>query len=488
MNTILAIWDTLSDKDKKEFLNFLAKKNRRGDTKNSTLIKLIASGKSKDLDLLLYGKPSKGAFNALCKRVQDSLIEFVASKSFAEETSEELEVLKLLLAARIFFEQKLYQVAFKTLEKAEVLAEHIDNYALLDEIYHTKIQYSYLNPKWELTHIVKAYEHNKKLSQQDFQLTMAYARIKSELKKKTKESIQELVVKTFMEFDLKINEDLTNKSLYQLMEITATTAKLQNDFYRVSPFMIELYGVLQKKGEVPEKHKYYHLNILYLMAVTAFRNKKFESSKEFVSKIIYILDESSRAYVKGFEDKVNQLQALNEVYTGNIAGGYDLLVHGKEHTLNTQLLLLMCLFQQSEFAKAYGYFKKLNRTDNWYEKKMGWIWVLKKNIIEILLLIELDKLDMVLIRLQRFSRNFNKRLDEIGEQRVLVFMDFVKTYYENPTIAVSDEFKEQVEGSFNWIGREQEDIFVMSFYAWLKSKMENRNLYEVTLELVRVTD
>jgi hypothetical protein len=40
--------------------------------------------------------------------------------------------------------------------------------------------------------------------------------------------------------------------------------------------------------------------------------------------------------------------------------------------------------------------------------------------------------------------------------------------------------------SFNWIEAQQEDIFVMSFSAWLKSKMENKPLYETTLKLVKI--
>jgi len=484
MDTIQAIWVTLSDKNKKEFLNFIKSRNRRGDAKNIDLIKLITSEKTKNLDVVLYGKPNHGAFNALCKRVQDALIEFVASKSFAEESSEDLEVLKLLLASRIFFEQKLSKVAFKTLEKAETQAKKIDNYALLDEIYHTKIQYCYLNPKWGLSLIIADYQANKTLSQQDFLLTMAYARIKLELRKNPKQSINELVVKTFLEFDLKVNEDLTYKSLYQLMEITATTAKLQSDFYTVSPFMMELYEVLETKGKVPEKHKYYYLNMLYLMAVAHFRNKNFTSSENFISQIDIILANSPKTYVKGFDDKVTILKALNKIYTGHISEGNNLLSDSKNASLNKKLLLLMCLIQQGEFSNAYNLFKELNRTDNWYDKKMGWLWVLKKNIIEILLLIELDKLDMVLIRLQRFSRNFTKRLNDIGEKRVLVFMNLIKAYYENSDIVTSEDFKNRVENSFDWIGREQEDIFVMSFYAWLKSKMEEKNLYEVTLELV----
>ncbi len=43
---------------------------------------------------------------------------------------------------------------------------------------------------------------------------------------------------------------------------------------------------------------------------------------------------------------------------------------------------------------------------------------------------------------------------------------------------------EKVENSFDWVGTQFEDIFVMSFYAWLKSKMEQKPLYETTLNLI----
>ncbi len=109
----------------------------------------------------------------------------------------------------------------------------------------------------------------------------------------------------------------------------------------------------------------------------------------------------------------------------------------------------------------------------------------KDKHIEILLLTELDKVDLLLSRLQAFKRKFNKPLKEIGEARVLSFMGFVNDYYENPKAVTSEKFKNKVEATFDWIGPEREDIFVMSFYAWLKAKMENKNLYETTLQLVR---
>lgn len=488
MFEIKAILSTFSATDVNNFISYLKKRNRRGDTKNLLLIQYINEGRVKNIDVLLYGKSSKGAYYALCKRVLDSLIDFIASKSFEEEISDELEALKLLLASRLLFEQKLYKIALKTLNKAEIKAKDTENYSILNEIYQTKIQYAFLNKNWSLEQIILDYKKNKKLSEQDSQLNMAYAKIKLDVKKNKNESINAIVIDAFLKFDIEISKELSYKSLYQLMEITATAAKLQNDFYLAAPFMVDLYKIVEQKGIAPEKQKYYYTNILYLMAVTKFRNKEFSSSKELVSKIHRELLTSKKSFIKVFNERITILSALNETYTGNFQLGIKLLQQDSETSLNKKLLLIMCLFQQEKHSEAYKNLIHLNRTDDWYQKKMGWIWTIKKNIIEVLLLIELDKLDIVLTRLERFSKRFNTLLIKMGEERVLTFISLTKEYYEFPEIVTTDQFKNKVENSFKWIAREQEDIFVMSFYSWLKAKMEKRNLYEVTLELVNTTN
>lgn len=483
MKGIVAIISTLSTDEKQEFLLQLRRKNRRTDTKNEKLFNLIRDGKTERLDIKLYGKPSRNSFHALCKRLQDSLIDFVASKSFAGETSEELEILKLLLASRIFFEKKVLKLAFKTLENAERMAIPLDLYSILNEIYHTKIQYAHLNGKWSLEEIIATSETNMKLFQQDFQLNRAYAVIKSKLKSDERTSVKKIVQNTFSEFGIMVNEALTYKSLFQLMELIAVAAKEQSDFHSVSPFLFELYGIVHKKRSLKEKHLFYHLSILNLLAITQFRNKLFSQSMGFVDKMEFALAKDS-SYGNRFLEKLVTLKALNYNYTGQSSKAIDLLLGLKEPSLNVQLLIAMCLFQQENFSEAYQIIKKLNHTDTWYEKKMGWIWVIKKNLIEILLLTELDRLDLVLARLQQFKRKFSKLLQNKGEERVLTFVKLISTYYENPDAVVTEAFRTKVEKSFEWLGSSQEDIFVMSFYAWLKSKMENQKLYKVTLLLV----
>jgi hypothetical protein len=204
---------------------------------------------------------------------------------------------------------------------------------------------------------------------------------------------------------------------------------------------------------------------------------------DFAMEMQLEMEKDNNSYQKRFAEKLTLLKALNNNYTGNYETAIALLKDFKTDSLDVKLLIVMCLFQQGEFSEAYQIIKGLRHSDTWYEKKVGWVWVVKKNLIEILLLTELDKLDLVLLRLQQFKRKFSKQLQTRGEERVLIFVKLISRYYENPDEVVTQKFKNEVEDSFEWIGKEQEDIFVMSFYAWLKSKMERRNLYRATLEL-----
>lgn len=484
MNSIAVIISTFSEEDKKEFLSFLQKKNRRGDTKNSTLFKLIDGGKTQDLDLKLYGKPSKNAYHALCKRLQDSMIDFVASKGFAGETSEEMEVLKLLLASRIFFEHREYKIGFKTLLKAERLALELDVYSILNEIYHTKIQYAHLNSGLKLSGVIEASQENMKRFQQEQQLNMAYATIKAQMNESSQKPINDIITEAFSNFQIELGKTLTYKSLFQLMNITATAARLQSDYYPISPFMMTIYGIISEKQKMADKHLFYHIEILNLMAHTNFRLKDFEASKRFSEKMENEMLKKNGAYYKRFQEKLVVITALNQNYTGRPEKAIATLRSYPNDSLDIDLTLVMCLFQQSEFGDAYHIIKMMHHSDTWYEKKVGWIWVLKKSIIEILLLIELDKLDLILSRLQSFKRKFNIHLKDVGEERIITFMKLVIFAYDHPHLVTSETFKERVEKSFSWKEAGREDIFVMSFYAWLKAKMESKDLYETTLELV----
>ncbi|WP_298485053.1 hypothetical protein [uncultured Maribacter sp.] len=485
MNKILLIINSLSTENRQNFILWLKNKNRRGDVKNVILFNYLLKGETNALDVKLYGKPNKNAFHALCKRLQDSLLDFIATKSFEGETSEELEVLKLLVVSRLFLEQKEYKLGYNTLARAEKLASFIDHYSLLNEIYHTKIQYAHCNPLVDLNTTFKLADSNMEAFQKDFKLNMAYAEIKEKiLITKSLEKIDTIVETAFTKYKVSINASLSYKSLYQLMNITSVTAKLQRNYYRITPFIEEAYAIVNSKETLAHKHLYYHIGILQVMAMVHFRNKSFKKSMAFVAKMEKEMLKNKKAYYKRFLADVTVLKVLNYNYTGNFNKALQILSKNKTEALDIQLIHTMCFFQQNRFRDAYSIIKKLYHSDIWYEKKAGWLWVLKKSILEILLLIELDELDLVLLRVKSFRIKFKERLIAIKEERVLTFIQLALTFYESPKNVNTPSFKERVERSFDWKDNREEDIYVMSFYAWLKAKMENRELYTTTLELV----
>ena len=486
MKAILSISHSLTEEEATDFVSYLQKKNRRGDTKNIILFKLIRSGETKDLDIKIYGVPNRNAFHALSKRVQDALIDFIATKSFDTDTSEELSILKLLLAARIFFEHKQYKIACKTLEKAEKNALQYDVYAILNEIYHTKIQYAHVNASWDLTTIITAYQDNMSSFLQEQQLNMAYATLKRTLGKKPDMDAFVLINQTLNKFDISISKALTYKSIFQLMNILAGVARSKSNYYTVMPHLRDLYAIVEVKQELASKHAFYYLEILYIMSFSYFRNKDFAISQMFLDKMTEVLQKNTSKYLHLFEDRMLVLQGLNYTYSGKNDLAIKILQSKKSPTPERELTLVLSLFQGAQFKEAYDVMKRFYHSDIWYEKKAGWLWVVRKAIIEILVLIELDKFDLVLSRLQSFKVKFTKRLQTFKETRALTFINLVSYYYGNPKEVRTSTFKERVDASFNWIGREREDIFVMSFYAWLKAKMEDKNLYEVTLELVAI--
>ena len=87
-------------------------------------------------------------------------------------------------------------------------------------------------------------------------------------------------------------------------------------------------------------------------------------------------------------------------------------------------------------------------------------------------------------RVLSFKRSYYQYLKEINQERAIQYLQLVEEYYNAPETITTDEFKNRVENSFEWVGSHLEDIFVMSFYAWLKSKMNKGFLYETTLELI----
>ncbi|WP_046746234.1 hypothetical protein [Kordia zhangzhouensis] len=497
MIAISSIILQFAKEEQQEFIKYLSLKNKRQDTKNIQLVKLLlAKYPSKEIPQKLYGTTNKSAYHGLRKRLWNSLLDFMATQSLTHEVSTELEITKYILVARNLLLQKQYKTAYKVLQKAERKAKDSLHFSLLNEIYHTQIQYAHTTefaPDLEV--LIAKFSTNQQDFLQEEKLNMAYAVIKEQLQKVEHQgvviSLNELLQETYTRFDISKEIGLTYKSLYQLVQIINSVAAVKRDYFNVTSFVVDNYKDISNRLKQTDKHLIYHIKVLYLIANIFFRKKRFRESLYYLDIMKEQMMRQKQRFYKDSELKYQFLYALNHNYLGNAVKAISILERVKslkkydiEEMLDVYISLIVCYFQQGLFKKAQQLFSEFYHTDKWYEEKVGIEWVIKKNLIEILLHIELGNISYVDSRFASFQRSYYPFLKRVEETRVITFLKFVKNYYHTPEKVTSVEFKTTVENSFQWKARVEEDIFVMSFYAWLKAKMNKANLYETTLELV----
>ncbi|WFO14996.1 hypothetical protein M601_014005 [Cellulophaga baltica 4] len=493
MNVTTGLIATLTTEEQKAFVTRLHQRNKRHDTKNVALFKILATNPNVEhIDVLLYGRKSKGAYHALSKRLFDGLIDFIATKSFEGEQSEEMEIIKLLLASRILFEQKAYKVALKIVKKAEIKAKQHELYGILNEIYYTRIQYAHLDRKIDLETLITQFKTNKLLFQQEENLNLFYATIKNELITKSK-NVTQTIAKTLSDFDISIENGLSYRSLYKIVAINNEAAHITRDFYTLLPFIEKVNKEIEHKQNLSEKHLFYHIQILYYIANSHFRNKDFEQSRKYLERMETEMKKQNNCYYQRFTPQYTLLLVLNLNYSGKYEKAlrcleqFDFEKHKQQiaYVMDLKLTAVVLLFQQNRCKEALQIFKESRHSDTWYAEKGGEIWVVKKNLTEIMLYMEMEHLDLVESRIKSFRKKYSKRLKENKEQRVLEFLSLATHYFYHKETINQNEFMLKVKKSLLTSREEKEDLFVLSFYAWLKSKIMKTDLYKTTLEIMK---
>jgi tetratricopeptide (TPR) repeat protein len=227
------------------------------------------------------------------------------------------------------------------------------------------------------------------------------------------------------------------------MTIVNLSAFVTNDYLKTEPFLISTYHTLKQHKTKPND-LFYNIQVLYIIANTLFRNKKFKESLLYLNEMHQLMLVKKHKYYNSFKLKHKLLHALIDNYSNNQDKAiHDLeLVSNLKHTdiesiLDINLSLSVFYIQKNDFKKASSLFKKFYHTDKWYTEKAGIEWVIKKNLIEIILHIELGNIDIVESRILSFKRQYFKYLKQINEQRTINYFGFVEHYYKYPESVTS---------------------------------------------------
>lgn len=491
MSDIDELIPMLTPSEVKGFVQYLKARNKRHDTKNTNLFRALLNKK----ELSIKHEIGENAYNVLRKRLTDRLLDFMAASTFEADATEEIVIMKQLLIARKLLIHQKYKLAFKILGRAERNAIALQHYSLLSEIYHSFIEHSYhdLAPDQEM--IFKKFEVNQQNSLAQEKINMVYAVIKKAFNEAEFNSepinLEELLRSNFEKYGISDKMGYTYKTLYQIAHIADITGSYTKNYHSVDVFYTDIVDELEGGSNDTEKFLLYHIDVLYIIANIFFRKKEFKRSMTYLDRMYQQMQRFDNKFMHERLPAYTTLMSLNLNFNGEHlkAGGIiDELIQLKQYKLvellNPYLSRVMIYFQQGELTHAAKILSRFHHSDLWYEKNIGLEWTLNRKYVEILLHIELGNYDYVDSRISSLLRKYGAHFKTNQYNKVLPFLKLVKKYYHNPEIVTTPEFRKIAKDGISDKSREEEDIFLMSFFAWLKSKMENKNLYETTLEMV----
>ncbi len=476
-----SLFKILEKEQKNRFLTFLKTKNKVKKTRNIELFKAQEAGSTKSLE----NEVGSNAFRGLKKRLKDSLIEFLSNELIKNEVTQEIKIIKELVVARKLMDLGYYNDGFKMLLKLKDKANSIDHFSLINEIYHTLIEYSYLDSAPNLDELYAVLIQNNQAQLNQERLNMAFAAVKKHIA--NAENINEFISDIYKRFEIAHNEGFNFKSLYQLCEIANSQGAYSNDYYSVNLFFEEKVKEIIGSSLDSPKYRHYKIDLFLILANIYLRKRAFVQSLNYLDLAAQGLPVCNSDFRKTRLLQLETIKALCWHYSGDINDAINLLLHHKGSVLqlaHSHLALASFYFQKGKLRESKKLITQYHRSDAFYEKRLGREWVLNKIYIEVILFIELGEIELAESRMNSLIRRYGTFLKVQPQMHVLPFIKLVRHYCRYPEEVTTEKFAQKVEKTIQWKPAHQEDLFLMSIYAWLKSKMQKRNIYEVVLELV----
>lgn len=493
MDSLSELINLLNTSDKKLFRHFLQRKNKRLDVKNLQLLNLIETDDIDGLEKLYNSEKNKDAYHALRKRLQDNLLLFLSQKTFESSHSDTYDALRLVVVGRFLLENGVPKIAFKCLDKAQRLAEHLEQFNLLNELLLLKLQYAHLPEAEDFETLTASFLQNQVHMQREAKLNLAYAFLRQELQeihlKGKVVNLTALIITTIRKYKISARDLMTYKSIYQILFIANEYAAIQQNYGLIERYINRTNQFIQDQTKKPA-YLFYHISILSYLANFHLHQKNFEKSKSYLNEMMALMETDSR-YYSVFYLRHQLLAALTSFYS-NAADDAIRLSHTAlskvkhmskpEDVENLRVCLTMFLALCNN-RESLKHLTLLTRTDAWYEKKLGMLWTIRKNLMEVLIQAQFGNIELAMSRLNSFRRRYKKYLLKTSEERVLLFLKLVEKHLLKPDVVFETTYQTTVLSMVD--KAENEDIFTLNFIAWLMARWQKKTAHEIVLTLVQ---
>ena len=501
MDALVQLISTFSKSDVNDFTAFIHRMKQKEGRKDLQLFQFLyknTEADSKEIINHLYPDGNKEAYHALRKKLYKHLNDFIYHKQIRNDYTLESQINAQVSMARYLKEHNITVTAWKYLQKAENMAVSAEHFALANNIMSLQLDMPLKDLNQDLKYLLSRKQKYLRLAVEDENADTAYKIIKH-IYREAKISTEEVDLDKEVEWifeEYQLNKALSNRPsvVYKLMSILRSVAASNKDYYHFEPILLSYYGQIDEEASQKKSNRVIMARLQYMVAHTLFRNKKFAESIQYLK----ILRENLRTLVKTeyarMLPKLTQLYGANLFFTGKIteairvvdANFTEKLSIQQEDSLNLKLNQSIYHFFNRDYRQAAKLLASIGHSNAWCVKVAGIEWVVKKDMLDIFIQFELGNYEIASNRVRALLRQRDLFKNHQQYERVEVFVKLIGKVVEDPEVAQSKTFNDEVENSFDWQPIAEEDLHATVFYAWLKAKLQGRDCYEVLLELISI--
>lgn len=481
---------SLDDSDHTEFRFFIQRSRQKKGRKDLALFNLLSSGQSDTMQLKHQLGVNDNAYHTLRKRLYKHLSEFVILKSMDQDATAAGRVNATYTMAKYLFQQGLSAAGWKLLLRAEHYGRQYELFDLLNTIYLLQIEYCHLNNDLELSRITRRYEQNSDKLKQSEKIIVLQAVLKERVLDARKQgqevSFEDILTETLTDFKMKRLSRESPKILFSLMSTLRQWVVVSKEFHAFEPTLERCYLSLTQR----ENH-YYIVQLLVMLAHTKYRTKKFSESMHYLEVLSPHLEQTPVHFQKSTLIKVNQLKAANLIFLGGLKESITILEELVRQKLpervrgNVITNLGIYHFYQQDYRRCIQLLNTYEHTDTWYKNHLGMEWLLKRDLMAVLLFNDAEQKDLAESRIRSIERKYKVLFDQKRYKRAATFLSLIKRIvYEEEVLDLAD-LEKKVQVSWEWVPRREEDLQAMIFYAWLRSKITRQTFYECMVERIK---
>ena len=225
------------------------------------------------------------------------------------------------------------------------------------------------------------------------------------------------------------------------------------------------------------------------MSYTYLEVRDFIKSKKHLKKLKLLMDQEDKIFYS-YLGRYTGIDSFLKVFNNQIIEGINSISNSLENhyavlnlreELNLILNLSALLLVNQNIKKSNQVINKLNKSDIYYQENMGREWLLRKEMIRTLILIDLTHIDLAEKNIISMK---NKYLDLFPTKQYKMVGPFIKALEK----FINEPEKADIE-ELNYILKElnfkKEKVFrdprLIMFFSWLKSKYTNKKTYDILL-------